>query len=143
MNNQELLEWQEQLDLFFSNLEHLIRIKIEKETYREAQYKLAALSAGCFTQIRNSHLSKGIVGLIAETESNEIEVTRLLKLELEYFNLKYGNDNLNEYSVDEGIENGETVKGSLEDFFKLKLPNWAKKTLKILNEILGIVKTIV
>ena len=62
-----------------------------------------------------------------------------LRKEIDYFNQKHGNsDGKNAKAFDDA----KTVKDSIEDVLGEWLPQWIKKLLKILNELLSLVRPI-
>ncbi|MCC9167982.1 hypothetical protein [Pontibacter harenae] len=144
MNELEKQQLRDSLKLFFRNLQGFINIKVESEKHNEARQKLEDLVLDCFAHINTapgikSSVIDSIIDSIDDLSEKEQKAIVLLKMEIEYYNLKCKGEN--KYSAKDGIENGKTVKDSIEDLFSL--PEWVKKILKVLNEILSIVKTIV
>ncbi len=73
------------------------------------------------------------------TESGQAHVD-LLAEEMAYFNGRFsalGASNP-EDEIDSGLESGKTIKDSIDDV--VTLPRWVRKLLKVLNELLSLVR---
>jgi len=64
------------------------------------------------------------------------KVILLYQSELEIFNSSIKD---NDYDLDEAIDDGEQAKGSAEKIFD-KLPKWVRDILKVLNEIIKMIR---
>ncbi len=92
--------------------------------------------------------------LVVEALNEQHEAVKsAFKVELEFFNAKYTDDNLRgllqssgvalakkREFVERALEDGDTVKKSLEELVGSTLPGWLKKMLKLLNELLKLVR---
>ena len=105
-------------------------------------------------------LEKAAIEVVAETfkslsetsdppdwpEGKSEVVLGALLAEMQFFNARYatfrtetGGDH---NKADDGADDSEEVKGSLEQILGSKLPKWIKDLLKVLNEILSLVRPI-
>ena len=140
MNDTQKDKLKNELSLFFINLEESISKALKKERNSKARTKLGELSKACFKIIKTEGFYNCIVNSVDEMTKNEQKSIQLLQLEIEYFNIKCEGEE-DGFSTEDGITNGKTVKDSIEKLFSM--PKWAKKVLKVLNELLSIVKTLV
>ena len=138
---------EDKLNKFFTTLKTVCVGIVEKDKKKigdEAKKHLNELISLTFGKVEENSKGLNVLGNYFMI-TNEIEIAKLIELELDYFNTRFSENN---YSFDDVsylndfIDNGMTIKDSLEDFLK-NLPNWLKKILKIINEILGIAKTLI
>lgn len=128
-------------DNFKKNLRDFLKnlkIACEKSEKSKANNSLKDLTNTVFNKVITDPCINEIVKSYENLPANEQFIKECLSLEMEYFNNRVTADD-SYLSSKEGIENGQTVKDSLEDLFG-DIPNWIKKALKIINEILSLVK---
>ena len=78
-----------------------------------------------------SHICKALESLAGENQ----DVANALMAELAFFNARYS-----KFEPDaKTVEDAKTVKDSLEQLLKKWLPEWVKRALKLLNELLSLV----
>ena len=124
---------------FFEILEEKLNVA-SKEISGKGKEELIELIAQTFEIVRSERFNAGLKSAVKRTmvAGEATESLTLLNLEITFYNTRYEEDS---YGGEEAIDNGKTVKDSIEDL--IKLPEWIKKVLKVLNEILSIVKTII
>ena len=75
-------------------------------------------------------------------------VREALLAEIQFFNVRYArfrnenDDDGEDGELDRGADDSEVVKGSLEKILGPRLPKWIKDLLKLLNEILKLIRPI-
>jgi hypothetical protein len=81
----------------------------------------------------------------AERNDDDKKIVGFLEDELKFFNSLIGSSRddaggltLTVEATKDALGSGETVKDSIEGFFEL--PRWLKKILKVLNELLSIIR---
>lgn len=106
------------------------KIEHDRNTYADNGEALEALAKSVFDSIATEQA----VELVKTAIENEDErVRNALLAELKFFNMKYGNSN-----DGTALSAADTVKSSIHCI--LTLPNWLKKLLKILNELISLLK---
>jgi hypothetical protein len=131
---------------FLENLEELCRHRLrqpERENYEE----LTSLLRNVISELQGDGAVKAMEHAIGTAERNDDDrkIVGFLEDELKFFNNLVvssrddaGGLTLNAEATKDALGSGETVKDSIEGFFEL--PRWLKKILKVLNELLSIIR---
>lgn len=142
-----------QSQVFLNTTHRVIDRAVELSGLRlKAKKELVELISQTFNSLPGNEVEDAVQTSILSISDSDKNALYLLGLEMKYFNARYqdinnaevrGNgDEANDIEeVRGGLDNAGTIKDSFEKLVK-KLPGWIKKILKILNEILKIVKTV-
>jgi hypothetical protein len=132
-------KYMDELEKFFQTLRTVVNDRLKSVEIHRGKEKLNELSNEVFEHVLGKDALKSFRGAIENYPVDAEAAYNLLFIELEYYNSRYnmGADNT-EAPVNEtgSIEDGKTVKDSIEEIFNL--PNWLKKVLKVLNELLSL-----
>ncbi|WP_281989316.1 hypothetical protein [Aquimarina aggregata] len=142
---------EEQLSTFFTNLKTLSNIAIARSTKlnNDSREHIENLIKNTFNSFEDRNSVQIITTAFLEEELNEQFITDLFLLELRFFNTQYSlnvdDQSTSDITVKDGLKNGKTIKDSLEKLLKkfiALIPKWLEKALDIINEILGITRTL-
>lgn len=131
---------------FLENLEDLCRHRL-RQPGREDYEELTSLLRNVISELQSDDAAKAMEYAIVTAERNDDDnkIVGFLEDELKFFNNLIGSSRddagdltLNVEATKDALGAGETVKDSIEDFFEL--PRWLKKILKVLNELLSIIR---
>ena len=131
---------------FLENLEDLCRHRL-RQPGREDYEELTSLLRNVISELQSDDAAKAMEYAIvtAERSDDDNKIVGFLEDELKFFNNLIGSSRddagdltLNVEATKDALGAGETVKDSIEDFFEL--PRWLKKILKVLNELLSIIR---
>ena len=136
-------EWQGFLD----NLRDLCHHRLQKPD--RAKYRsLQGIVDDVIDKLKHPDACKAVIHAIDTANRNPDNqvVNGLLEREIKFFNeliansRGYGGEiSMTEEEVNDGLGAGETIKDSFEDLLD-NLPEWVKKLLRILNELLSIIR---
>lgn len=135
-------EWKK----FLENLEELCRHRL-RQPGRENYEELTSLLRNVIAELQSDDAAKAIDYAIVTAGRNDDDkrIVGFLEDELRFFNnliVSSRNDagdlTLDVEATKDALGSGETVKDSIEDFFEL--PRWLKRILKVLNELLSIIR---
>lgn len=131
MTLQEFLEaWQ----LFVKNLQDVAQRELVRRNSQAGYSELGELLEKVIADILgNQGLAQMQAAVEREMSEDEV-VVKYLQHELNFFNVAHeaGRD------AEDEADDGDTIKTSIEKIFEI--PDWLKKRLKILNEILKILR---
>jgi hypothetical protein len=131
---------------FLENLEELCRHRL-RQPGRENYEELTSLLRNVISELQSDDAAKAMEYAIITAERNDDDkkIVGFLEDELKFFNNLVvssrddaGGLTLNVEATKDALGSGETVKDSIEGFFEL--PRWLKKILKVLNELLSIIR---
>ena len=130
-------EWSQ----FIDNLAFVCERKVKEKGDRN-YLPLLELLGQVITDIKSDQGQNEISSVIAELSEEDEKIATYLIQEMSFFNNLVRNTNGGSDSdgLDKSIGAGQTIKDSIEGLFKI--PEWLKKILKVLNELLSIVKGI-
>lgn len=132
---------------FLENLEELCRHRL-RQPGRENYEELTPLLRNVISELQSDDATRAMENAIVTAERNDDDrrIVVFLEAELKFFNNLVvsshdddaGGLTLNAEETKDALGSGETVKDSIEEFFEL--PRWLKKILKVLNELLSIIR---
>jgi hypothetical protein len=132
-------KYMDELKKFFQTLRTVVNDRLKSMEIHRGKEKLNQLSDEVFEHVLSENTFKEFRLAIEGDRIYAEAAYNLLFTELEYYNSRYSRESDNtEMPINEagGIEDGKTVKDSIEEIFKL--PKWLKKLLKVLNELLSL-----
>jgi hypothetical protein len=130
-------EWKKFLD----NLQTLGKRSLNDKGLNDARTGLGNLFDDVIDRLKKQDVTDELQQAvsIAATTKNEDVIPEYLENELKYFNtLAQGPPAPLGDGVDNALEAGGTVKDSIEELFDL--PKWLEKVLKVLNELLSLIR---
>lgn len=136
-------EWQ----LFLTNLRDLCEHKLDSPT-RDNYGQLRGLVNDVIDELQSDDAMEAVRNAVKTADRNpdNKKVNAFLERELKFFNSLIAESRnydtkitLSEVETDEALGAGKTIKDSFEEQIE-KLPDWIKKILKVLNEILSILR---
>ena len=122
---------EESYRVFLRIVAYIVRSRINAIQNEPQRDRATEFADSVFPVIANNPAVNAVVDAFNRQDEH---VRKALAAELRFFNSKYGNDLDN----DSAAEDAETVKSSLEELLGALLPEWLKKMLKILNELLSL-----
>ena len=129
---------------FLVTVDNLVKEAIEqscKGPEKELLESANKFAGSVLTVLRGKDAESAVLSAFANLRGEPREA---LCAELEYFNQKYGNQPLTigRENLGRALEDAGTVKDSIEALLKKSLPGWVKKMMKILNELLSLIRPV-
>jgi hypothetical protein len=125
-------EFRDIWERYLKNLKKVVCRKLETR-HKRRRDRLSPLVENTFDLLLGQRALKEIESAAIKVN---VEPLKLFQQELEIFNSSIEDD---DYDLDEAMDDGEQAKGSAENIFN-KLPKWLKDVLKVLNEILKMIR---
>jgi hypothetical protein len=133
---------------FFATVRYVLEIATKeapekRPAIREAIPILESLIGRVYEILSRDILSESLLPVLTRMNSEERYTMDLIVQEMDYYNTRYRRTDTREkgFTAVDGVEDAKTIKDSFEKFIR-KLPRPIKKGLSVLNEILGLAKSI-
>ena len=134
-----MADFMDEWDKFGPNLRGACDVKIDR---RPALNPLRTTLHTLFDLLVSSRVRSAVDRAVDSMTRlpDERPIVDLLAEEMAYFNGRFSalGASSPEDEIDSGLESGKTIKDSIDDV--VTLPRWVRKLLKVLNELLSLVR---
>ena len=131
----EISEFVSDWKSFVENLHEVLEKQLRRRNSRPGDAHLNSLLEGVISDITSPRGISEMEEAVGIASLEDADSVSYMHKELLYFNEAYANG---DGDAEEQSDDGDTIKSSIEELFRI--PEWLKKRLKFLNELLKILR---